>query len=220
MKVSPTRPTWRSAWNLRAVEGDDAGRLLAAMLERMQAERRERRRVLVAEDAEDAAFLVELVVVAGPEPVSRSSAGPFGPHQSLRRRRRCSRSAGRCPPAPRGYSRDLPRAPAPRPAVRRRASRPAATGVTPPDAPLIFSFTHVSKSAGSSAISWSPPETRSGRDCALAIQAGGGFTRQLKNRSATIIRSRPRAAPKTKPSVRSTAPTRLSMTKSEIFIVM
>ena len=47
---------------LRAVGGDDAGGLLAAVLQRVQAERGQRRRVLVAEDAEDAAFLVQLVV--------------------------------------------------------------------------------------------------------------------------------------------------------------
>ena len=50
---------------LLAVEGDDAGRLLAAMLQRVQAERRQRRRIRMAEDAEDAAFLVQLVVVEG-----------------------------------------------------------------------------------------------------------------------------------------------------------
>jgi hypothetical protein len=41
----------------RAVEGDDAGRLLAAVLKRVQAERGDRRRGGMAEDAEDAAFL-------------------------------------------------------------------------------------------------------------------------------------------------------------------
>ncbi len=64
VKLSPTSPKWRSAWNTPAVEGDDAGALLAAMLKGMQAEGRELGRVLVAEDAEDAAFLVELVVTA------------------------------------------------------------------------------------------------------------------------------------------------------------
>ena len=46
-----------------AVVGDDAGRLLAAMLQGVQAERGQRRRVLVAEHAEDAAFLAQAVVV-------------------------------------------------------------------------------------------------------------------------------------------------------------
>ena len=49
-----------------AVEGDDAGRLLAAMLERMQAEHGQRRGVGVAEDAENAALLAQLVVVERP----------------------------------------------------------------------------------------------------------------------------------------------------------
>ena len=44
-----------------AVEGDDAAGLLAAMLERVQAERGDGGRVRVAENAEDAAFLAEPV---------------------------------------------------------------------------------------------------------------------------------------------------------------
>ena len=47
---------------LLAVVGDDAAGFLAAMLEGVQAERGERRRILVAEDAEDAAFLAQPVV--------------------------------------------------------------------------------------------------------------------------------------------------------------
>ena len=43
--------------------GDDAGGLLAAMLQRMQAEGDEARRVLHADHAEDAALLAQLVVV-------------------------------------------------------------------------------------------------------------------------------------------------------------
>ena len=50
---------------LLAVIGDDAGRLLPAMLQRVQAERDQRRRVGMAEDAEDAAFLVQMIRVAG-----------------------------------------------------------------------------------------------------------------------------------------------------------
>ena len=45
------------------VIGDDAGRLLAAMLQRVQAEGGHRRRVRHAPDAEYAAFLVQLVVL-------------------------------------------------------------------------------------------------------------------------------------------------------------
>ena len=45
-----------------AVEADDAGGLLAAMLERVQAERGQRRGIGMVEDAEDAAFLVQPVL--------------------------------------------------------------------------------------------------------------------------------------------------------------
>ena len=48
-----------------AVEAGDAGRFLAAMLERVQAERDDRRGGVGAPDAEHAAFLAQLVVVEG-----------------------------------------------------------------------------------------------------------------------------------------------------------
>jgi hypothetical protein len=48
---------------LPAVAGDDAGGFLSAVLERVQPECCERTRVGVAEDAENAAFLAQLVVV-------------------------------------------------------------------------------------------------------------------------------------------------------------
>ncbi len=44
-----------------AVEGDDAGRFLAAMLQRVQAERGDRGGVRVAENAEHPAFLAQAV---------------------------------------------------------------------------------------------------------------------------------------------------------------
>src|SRR5690606_15227647 len=47
---------------LRAVVGDDAGGLLAAMLEGVKPQRDDSRRVLASEDAEHAAFVVEMVV--------------------------------------------------------------------------------------------------------------------------------------------------------------
>ena len=53
------------AVELLAVGGDDAGGLLAAMLEGMQAERGMRGRVGMAGDAEHPAFLMQLVVVEG-----------------------------------------------------------------------------------------------------------------------------------------------------------
>ncbi len=46
-----------------AIEGDDAGRFLAAMLQGVEAEGRDRCGVRVAEDAEDAALLVEAILV-------------------------------------------------------------------------------------------------------------------------------------------------------------
>jgi hypothetical protein len=48
---------------LLAVIGDDAGRLLAAVLQRMEPEGDERGGVGMAIDAEDAAFLAQMVVV-------------------------------------------------------------------------------------------------------------------------------------------------------------
>ena len=48
-----------------AVEGDDAGRLLAAVLKRMQAERGDGGRIGMAEDAKHAAFLAQPVARRG-----------------------------------------------------------------------------------------------------------------------------------------------------------
>jgi hypothetical protein len=50
---------------LLAVVDDDARRLLAAMLEGVQSKRRQGARFGVAINAEDAAFLAEMVVVEG-----------------------------------------------------------------------------------------------------------------------------------------------------------
>jgi len=47
---------------LHTLEGDDARRLLTAVLKRVQTERSQRRRILVAEDAENPAFLMQFVV--------------------------------------------------------------------------------------------------------------------------------------------------------------
>ncbi len=48
---------------LLAVEGDDTGGLLAAMLERVQAERRQRRGIRVPQDAEHAALFVQGIAI-------------------------------------------------------------------------------------------------------------------------------------------------------------
>jgi hypothetical protein len=48
---------------LLGVMGDDAARLLPAMLQRVQAEGHEIRRIHHADHAEDAAFLAQLVVI-------------------------------------------------------------------------------------------------------------------------------------------------------------
>src|SRR5215813_10510872 len=50
---------------LLAIIGDDTGRLLPTMLQRVQAERRQRRGVRVAVHPEDAAFFVEVVQIEG-----------------------------------------------------------------------------------------------------------------------------------------------------------
>ena len=70
-----------------AVEAGDARRFLAAVLERVQAERDEARRIVGTPDAEDAALLAQLVVVerigrqhvtSVPEPARRPCAGHIG----------------------------------------------------------------------------------------------------------------------------------------------
>ena len=89
-KLSPTRPSFFSEWKTRAVEGDDAGRLLAAMLQGVQAERRDGRGVRMAEDAEDAAFLAQRVAVevkVGPRGIGLPRLGSLR-HRTLSSARR------------------------------------------------------------------------------------------------------------------------------------
>ena len=76
-----------------AVVGDDAGGLLAAMLQGVQAERGQGRGVLVAEHAEHAALLAQRVVAAGPQARARARAHVLVAEQShdgLSIRRDCS----------------------------------------------------------------------------------------------------------------------------------
>ena len=60
-KVSPTRPSRRSLWKRLPSIGDDAGGFLAAMLQRVQAERRDGGGIGVAENAEHAALFAQRV---------------------------------------------------------------------------------------------------------------------------------------------------------------
>ena len=99
-----------------AVEADDAGGLLPAMLERVQAQGRVGRGPAMAVDGEDAALLVELVVVEGRAVTHRRSFRAWAPAGG----RHC-RAARRCSPA--RQSRWWTRArrwPAPRAAGRAR----------------------------------------------------------------------------------------------------
>ena len=62
VKWSPTRPSAALGMEMVAVEADDAGRFLAAMLERVQPERGQGRGIGMVEDAEHAALLVQPVL--------------------------------------------------------------------------------------------------------------------------------------------------------------
>jgi len=61
--VSPDLAEAAMRMELHAVIGDDAGRFLAAMLQRMQPECRQRSGLGMTEHAEYAAFVVEMIVV-------------------------------------------------------------------------------------------------------------------------------------------------------------
>ena len=61
---------------LAAVIADDAGRFLAPVLQRVEAEGDEGGGVVGAEDAEDTAFLVQLVVVEGVSGTAPHRTGP------------------------------------------------------------------------------------------------------------------------------------------------
>ena len=87
-----------------AVEGDDAGGLLAAVLERVQAERGDGGGVGMAEDAEHAALLAQPVGVEDRSVVEVGSARPSRCRLIVSWRRstgacRCGRTAGRRPHA-------------------------------------------------------------------------------------------------------------------------
>src|SRR5438128_994786 len=71
-----------------AVERGDAGRLLPAMLQRMQAERRNGGRAWHVPDAEDATLLVQGVFVAAPARPHSRPKGRSTPPRAERRTRR------------------------------------------------------------------------------------------------------------------------------------
>ena len=62
-EVVADQPELALGMELRAVEADDARRFLAAMLQGVQAERRQRRRFGVPENAEHAALFMQRVAV-------------------------------------------------------------------------------------------------------------------------------------------------------------
>ena len=80
----------------------------------------------------------------------------------------------------------------------------------------------LSGSSGNIDINHCPVFCRTTFDLALRTQSGWlrSGTSQAKNRKATTTMISPRASPKRKPSVRSSAPTRLSSTMSEMRAVM
>ncbi len=75
-KLPATWPIARCEWKCLPSNAGDARGFLAAVLERVQAERDEARRIVGAPDAEDAALFAQLVVIewigrqhhVGPEP--------------------------------------------------------------------------------------------------------------------------------------------------------
>ena len=96
-----------------AVEGDDAGRFLAAMLQRVQAERRDGGGVGMAEDAEHAALLAQPVVVeidalAGEDCGGRCRVDPSsrlsGPGRGVQCDCRLGQQRQSCPPAVPGWT--------------------------------------------------------------------------------------------------------------------
>ena len=200
-----------------AVEGDDAGGFLAAMLEGVQAERGDGGGLGMAEDAEHAAFLAQRVAFEIVLQIDRTGVSVrlrgvdrewvlHRVHRASLVWRRSHVPAGlpsiSClRPSRAGFAvaiagRGLP---ARRQSARRRG--------------LFFLnlFKMVfSGSSGKSDISQSPVPCSTIRDLALVTQSGRCLsgTSQVKNRKATTTISRPRASPNRKPRVRSSAPIR------------
>ena len=68
---------------LLAVEGDDARRLLAAVLQCVKTKHRQRGRIRMTEHAEDATFLVQPVLLLEPAPADAILATPSYIHAVL-----------------------------------------------------------------------------------------------------------------------------------------
>ena len=182
-----------------AVEGDDAGRLLAAMLEGVQPERGDGGGIGMVEDAEDAAFLAQ-VTPAAPHRTCGSHAimyerGVRAPAGSARVIRKDARAA-----RPLGLTRGGAAAASPGLGGLRRLAL-----VLRLADPLQQPFRVVGQHALQAVARWA----RIGRVRAWAAQSGIlPCTSQSRNTQPMMQMSRPRAAPKAKPSVRSSAPIR------------
>src|SRR5208282_6608128 len=92
---------------LLAVIGDDSRRLLSAMLQGMEPERGQRRRIGVAVNPEYAAFLVEMIVVPGLGGQHRARFAQMAPKDELLHGRWCLRQSS-ASPAPRPSAHDRP----------------------------------------------------------------------------------------------------------------
>src|SRR5215469_9766178 len=170
-----------------AVECDDPSRLLTAMLQGMQAERGNRRRVGMPEYAEYAALLTKPICVGieggrhGHDLGTSTRSSPL---------RRWSGAAG---------------------------------GLSVSSGLARFSLFKMvlSGSSGNIDISHCPVPARTTLDLAPLTHCGWlrSGTSQMKNWNAMTTMIRPRARPNKNPSVRSSAPTRLSSTMSETLMV-
>ena len=213
VKLSPTRPIWRSTAELLAVEGDDAGRFLAAVLQRVQAERGQRapppggpkcrtRRTLRA------ACRRRRDATASPAcapPQSRPAAGPRSAAAagSGRPARRPGSVAGGGAPVAgialggAGFRRRRPRR------LGRRCRACSACLAAQPLHDLRLRI--VRQPVHQVRAERIEPRLRSSPWRSIPAACPGAM-KKLRNRTAMTTRIRPRAAPKTKPSVRSSGP--------------
>src|SRR5262245_14764762 len=180
-----------------AVEGNNAGGFLTAVLERVQAKRGNRGCIRMTENAEYAAFLAQAVAVSFQVHVSHVLR--------LFLHYRVLPALGWAGGNSERWSGLL-------------------SGVSWSSSFGLFSLFKMvlSGSSGNIDISHCPVFCSTSFDLALRTQSGWlrSGTSQAKNRNATTTMISPRPSPKRKPSVRSRAPTRLSSTMSEMRAVM